>query len=140
MTPTAKTFIDSNILIYANDKDEPVKQSIAIQALDELWSNGAGSLSVQVLQEFYFNITRKIRKRIDKAEALAIVDEYSEWCGVTTAHEVQSAFRIENTAKISFWDALIVACAQKNGATRILSEDLQHGQIIAGIEIVNPFR
>lgn len=140
MTPTAKTFIDSNILIYANDKDEPVKQSIAIQALDELWSNGAGSLSVQVLQEFYFNITRKIRKRIDKAEARAIVDEYSEWCGVTTAHEVQSAFRIENTAKISFWDALIVACAQKNGATRILSEDLQHGQIIAGIEIVNPFR
>ena len=140
MTPTAKTFIDSNILIYANDKDESAKQSIAIRALDELWSNGTGSLSVQVLQEFYFNITRKIRKQIDKAEARAIVDEYSEWCGATTAHEVQAAFRIESTAKISSWDALIVACAQKNGATRILSEDMQHGQIIAGIEIVNPFR
>lgn len=64
---------------------------------------------------------------------------YSQWCGATTPHGVQSAFRIEREAKISFWDALIVACAHQNGATHILSEDMQHGQVIAGTTIVNPF-
>jgi predicted nucleic acid-binding protein len=140
MTDFARTFVDSNILIYANDTDERAKQKLAIEALDELWRHDTGAVSVQVLQEFYNVVTRKMKSRVSKEQAQKVVLLYSQWCGVTTAHEVQTAFRIESTAKISFWDALIVACAQKSGATRILSEDLQHGQIIAGIEIANPFR
>ena len=135
-----KTFIDSNILIYAFDDSDERKRKMANQVLSDLWSQDAGTLSVQVLQEFYTNVTRKIRNPIAKPTAHRVVNHYSKWCGATTAHEVQAAFRIESAALISFWDALIVACAQNNGATRILSEDMQHGQVIAGIAIVNPFR
>jgi predicted nucleic acid-binding protein len=139
MTTPFKTFIDSNVLIYAFDNSEEEKRLTANLALSKLWSEDSGSLSVQVLQEFYFNVTRKIRKPLAWQEARDIVDEYKDWCGITTVREVQAALRIEAEAKISFWDGLIVASAAQLGATRIFSEDLNHGQIIEGIEIVNPF-
>jgi predicted nucleic acid-binding protein len=72
--------------------------------------------------------------------AQEVVQLYSQWCGETTAREIQDAFRIESTAQISFWDALIVASALQSGANRILSDDLNHGQTISGIAIVDPFR
>jgi predicted nucleic acid-binding protein len=140
MSNPPKTFIDSNVLIYANDKDEVVKQRVAIEALDELWTTSSGVLSLQVLQEFYSVVTRKLIARDSRALAQELVQLYSQWCEETTAREIQAAFRIESIAQISFWDALIVASAAQCGATRILSEDLNHGQIIDGIEIVNPFR
>ena len=139
MNTAAKSFVDSNILIYANDKDEPAKQKLAIQVLDELWVKNSGVLSVQVLQEFYYNITRKIRKPLARSEARDVVEEYAIWCGATGVREVREALRIESSVRISFWDALIVASAVQRGATRIFSEDMNHGQIIEGIEIVNPF-
>jgi predicted nucleic acid-binding protein len=113
MTDPARTFVDSNILIYANGLDEPAKQKIAIRILEELWEHGSGIVSVQVLQEFYNVVTRKMKSRVSKEQAQKVVILYSHWCGVTTAQEVQAAFRIESEARISFWDALIVACAQK---------------------------
>jgi predicted nucleic acid-binding protein len=140
MSKPVKTFIDSNVLIYANDKDEVEKQRVAIKALDELWTTDSGVLSVQVLQEFYSVVTRKLKPRVSRALAQEVVQLYSQWCGETTAREIQDAFRIESTAQISFWDALIVASALQSGANRILSDDLNHGQTIAGIAIVNPFR
>jgi predicted nucleic acid-binding protein len=139
MTTPDKTFVDSNVLIYAFDESHEGKRRKANRTLIELWSGDAGALSVQVLQEFYWNVTRKIRKPLAKTEARDVVDEYAIWCGVTSIREVKAALRIETVAQISFWDALIVASADQCGATRILSEDLNHGQIIAGIEIVNPF-
>jgi predicted nucleic acid-binding protein len=140
MSKPVKTFIDSNVLIYANDKDEVEKQRVAIKVLDELWTTDSGVLSVQVLQEFYSVVTRKLKPRVSRALAQEVVQLYSQWCGETTAREIQDAFRIESTAQISFWDALIVASALQSGANRILSDDLNHGQTIAGIAIVNPFR
>jgi predicted nucleic acid-binding protein len=128
------------VLIYANDKDEVEKQRVAIKVLDELWTTDSGVLSVQVLQEFYSVVTRKLKPRVSRALAQEVVQLYSQWCGETTAREIQDAFRIESTAQISFWDALIVASALQSGANRILSDDLNHGQTIAGIAIVNPFR
>jgi len=139
MTPLTRTFIDSNILIYAFDESDSTKHFRANQALLELWSEDAGAVSVQVLQEFYWNVTRKIRVPLAKSAAQKVIDHYAIWCGITSAQEVKSALRIESQAQISFWDALIVASAIQCGATRILSEDLNHGQTIAGIEIVNPF-
>ncbi len=135
----AKSFVDTNVLVYAHDLDQKEKHLIARRVLIELMSNRSGVLSPQVLQEFYVNITRKVAKPLTKRAARAVVDDFSVWCIDTTAAEVATAFRIEDESKISFWDALICASALKSGAKVILSEDLNHGQKIAGIRIENPF-
>ena len=136
---SGKTFIDTKVLIYAHDIDAGAKHKIAKSVLRDLWSERTGVLSVQVLQEFYVNVTRKIAKPLSKDLARLVVSSYAIWCTETTSTEIASAFRIEDEARIGFWDALIVSSASKNGATRILSEDLNAGQRIAGILIENPF-
>jgi predicted nucleic acid-binding protein len=134
-----KTFVDTNVLIYAHDIDAKEKHAIAKQALGELWAARTGSLSTQVLHEFYVNATRKLSRPLTKKIARSVVDQYAKWCTETTAAEIAVAFRIEDEAQISFWDALICATALKTGAERILSEDLNAGQKIAGVRVVNPF-
>lgn len=134
-----KRFVDANVLVYAHDVDEPIKQKIAKQILRELWLSKAGTLSMQVLQEFYSVSTRKLKTRVSKSTARLVVEEYSQWCIETTPKEIAAAFRIQDTGNVNFWDALIVAAAVKSGATEILSEDMHGGQSIAGVRIVNPF-
>jgi predicted nucleic acid-binding protein len=136
---SAKTFVDTNVLIYAHDVDAPPKHKIANAVLRELWSERTGVLSLQVLQEFYVNVTRKISTPLSKESARLIVNSYAIWCMETTPAEMFSAFRIEDESRISFWDALIVSTAVRSGATRILSEDFNAGQRINGILIENPF-
>ncbi len=137
---TDKVFVDTNILVYAHDANAEAKREISANALRELWSSRSGVLSPQVLQEFYVNATRKISTPTSRDSARLIVNTYSVWCIDVTASEVAAAFRIEDEARIGFWDALIVASARKAGAKRIFSEDLNAGQIIAGVEIYNPLR
>jgi predicted nucleic acid-binding protein len=134
-----KTFVDTNILIYAHDVDAKGKHETAKSVLRELWSQRTGALSTQVLQEFYVNVTRKIAKPLSKAEARLVVNSYSIWCTEITPAELVAAFRIEDESRIGFWDALIVASAAKAGTARILSEDLNAQQMIAGIRVENPF-
>ena len=134
-----KSFVDSNVLIYAHDVDAGGKREIAVRLLDELWEEGTGTLSVQVLQEFYVNVTRKLARPLPKASARRVVEAYTIWAVGITPAEISSAFQIEDLARIGFWDALIVACARKSGASRILSEDLNAGRNIAGIRVENPF-
>jgi len=136
---SARTFIDTNVLIYAHDTDSGAKHEIAKTLLRDLWSERTGLLSVQVLQEFYVNVTRKISSPLSKDLARLVVSSYAIWCAETCPAEIALAFRIEDESRIGFWDALIVSSASKNGATRILSEDLNAGQRIAGILIENPF-
>ena len=136
---TGKTFIDTNVLIYAHDIDAHAKNEIAKAVLRELWSERTGVLSMQVLQEFYVNVTRKIASPLPKDSARNVVTSYAIWCMETTPAEISAAFRIEDDSQIGFWDALIVSSATKSGATRILSEDLNAGQRIAGILVENPF-
>jgi predicted nucleic acid-binding protein len=136
---SGKTFVDSNVLIYAYDSEAGTKHRIANSLLRELWEHRLGVLSLQVLQEFYVNATRKIGKPIPKSKAQVFVENYLSWCSDTTAQEISTAFRIEAESRINFWDALIVASAIKRGASRILSEDLHSGQRIAGVLIENPF-
>ena len=133
-----KTFVDTNTLIYAHDLDAKAKHEAAKRVLQELWSEQTGVLSMQVLQEFYVNVTRKPHP-ISKESARLVVSTYTIWCIDTTPAEISSAFRIEDEAHIGFWNALIVASAVKGGANRILSEDLNAGQIISGVRLVNPF-
>lgn len=136
-----RTFVDTNVLIYAHDVDAGRKHEIAKNLLRTLWSHRAGILSTQVLQEFYVNATRKIRKPLTKPEARSVVDTYAPWCvdGITTS-DLAAAFQVEDRARIGFWDALIVAVAARAGARRVVSEDLNAGQSIAGITIHNPFK
>lgn len=136
---SGKVFIDSNVLIYAYDLDAGTKQRQAEDILFGLRRERLGALSMQVLQEFYTNVTRKIKTPISKTVAREIVADFAYWCVETTPVEIGRAFQIEDEARIGFWDALIVAAAIRSGATRILSEDLNHGQSIAGILIENPF-
>jgi len=134
-----KTFVDTNILIYAHDVDTEAKHQIAKSLLGELWVQRTGALSMQVLQEFYVNVTRKIAKPISKDKARLVVNSYAIWCVETSSSEIATAFQIEDQYRIGFWDALIVAAAAKCRADRILSEDLNAGQVIAGMRIENPF-
>lgn len=134
-----RTFVDTNVLIYAHDVDAKSKHEAAKSALGELWGERNGVVSTQVLQEFYVNVTRKIPHPISKESARLVVSGYVIWCVDTTPAEISTAFRIEDEYRIGFWDALIVASALKSGANRILSEDLNAGQTIAGIRIENPF-
>jgi predicted nucleic acid-binding protein len=136
---SGKTFIDTNVLIYAHDIDARAKHETAKRVLRELWSERSGALSMQVLQEFYVNVTRKIPHPIPKKSARLVVSSYAIWCVETAPAEISAAFRIEDECRIGFWDALIVASALKSGASRILSEDLNAGQTIAGLRIENPF-
>jgi predicted nucleic acid-binding protein len=136
---SAKTFVDTNILIYAHDLDAKEKHLTAKEVLDELWANRTGVTSTQVLQEFYVNVTRKLNKPLSKKVARTVVNTYVIWCVDITPAEIAAAFRIEDEARIGFWDALICAAAIKSGAERILSEDLNAGQRIADIRIENPF-
>jgi len=134
-----RTFVDTNILIYAHDVDAKSKHETAKNLLAALWSQRTGFVSMQVLQEFYVNVTRKIASPLPKILARLVTNSYAIWCVETAPSEIASAFRIEDESGIGFWDALIVASAVKCGASRILSEDLNAGQMIAGVRIENPF-
>lgn len=136
---SAIVFVDTNILVYAHDADAGVKRDRAIGKLRQLWEDDTGRLSVQVLQEFYVNATRKLATRVARSTAREIVSAYGAWVREpTTAETVLRATDIAELVQISFRDALIVAAAEQVGAEQLLSEDLNDGQEIAGVRIVNP--
>ena len=135
-----RIFVDTNVLIYAHDQDAGKKHAVASKLVEELWENRLGVLSTQVLQEFYVNITKKIPKPIPKPVAAVYVERYFLWPVVRpSATTIRKGFEIERRDKLSFWDAMIVSAAFQAGAAKILSEDMNSGQIIAGITIVDPF-
>ena len=132
-------FVDSNILIYAHDLDAGLKRERAVATLCELWEAGTGRLSVQVLQEFYVNVTQKLATPVARATAREVVKTYGVWVRrATTVETLMRATEIADLARISFWDALIVASAEEVAAEVLLSEDFNEGQAIAGIKVVNP--
>ena len=135
-----RAFVDTNVLIYAYDLDAGRKHDIAARAMASLWEEGGGVLSIQVLQEFYVNVTRKIPIPLSPVQARGVVGAYASWIAKTTGMEtLLHASEIEERHQLSFWDSLIVASAHDAGADRILSEDFQPGQRIEGIVVENPF-
>jgi predicted nucleic acid-binding protein len=136
---SARTFVDTNVLIYAHDLDAGRKHERANAVLRELWSQRAGVVSTQVLQEFYVNVTRKISAPLPRELARVVVETYATWCMGISSADIAAAFRIEDQARIAFWDALLISTAVRSGAQRIVSEDFNVGQHIAGIVIENPF-
>ncbi len=135
-----KTFVDTNILVYAHDKDAGRKHEIARKVISELWESRLGLISTQVLQEFYLTLTRKIPAPLDRPTTRRILRNYFSWeVVINDPSLILQASEIEETYQISFWEALIVSAAFSKNATTILTEDLNHGQVIEGIEINNPF-
>jgi len=135
-----RTFVDTNILVYAHDLDAENKHKIAKETIFKLWESKLGVLSTQVFQEFYVTLTKKIPNPIDKVIVRRLIKRYFSWEVVINNPEIIiQASEIEENYKISFWDALIVSAAFSQNAATILTEDLNHGQYIEGIKIKNPF-
>jgi predicted nucleic acid-binding protein len=134
------TFIDTNVLVYANDPAEGPKYRTAIAVLDKLWRDGTGVLSTQVLQEFYRAATQKMRPPMSPEDARRLIADYGEWCSVhTDPLMLISASLLQQRHKLHWWDALIIEAAMRSGATTLLSEDMQDGQKFGTLTVRNPF-
>ena len=133
-------FVDTNVILYAVDSSEPEKQPVARAWLRTLWQARTGRLSIQILQEFYVNATR-LDRGLEPADARAVVDSLASWNPLPIDPSLLvAAWDIEDRFGFSFWDSLIVAAAQRTGCIHLLTEDLQDGQVIDGLTIVDPFR
>lgn len=133
-----RPFVDTNVWVYAHDRDEPAKQQAALELLSSL--GGSVSLSTQVLSEFYVAVTRKL------ATPLTAEAAEEQVANLAAAHVisadtalVQAAIALSRQSQLSFWDALIVRAAKKGGCDTLWTEDLSSGQTIDGVEIRDPF-
>ncbi len=136
-----RQFVDTNILLYAHDSSAGTKGDQARTLVEQLWETREGCLSVQVLQEFFVNVTRKIPKPLGAETAKEIVADLSRWhMHVPAADDVLGAISIHQHDSISFWDAMIVRSASEMGCAVLYSEDLNAGQEYSGVRVENPFQ
>lgn len=134
-------FVDTNVLVYARDASDPEKHAAARGWMEHLWATSSGRLSVQVLQEFYVTVTRKLRPGLPHDEARADVRDLVAWRPLRVDEAMlEAAWRVEDRFGLSFWDSQIVAAAQVAGCSTVLTEDLQHGLDIDGLQVADPFR
>jgi len=133
-------FVDTNVIVYAYDDSTGEKHRRARALMSELWDGRKGCLSLQVLQEFYVNITRKVIHPLEADLAGQIVEDLSAWKVHTPGvRDVLEAIRLHRKYQISFWDAMILQSARQAGCQLIWSEDLSHEQVYEGIRVINPF-
>lgn len=136
-----KVFVDTNVIVYAYDKDADKKHKIAASIMKDLWHSGLGIISTQVLQEFFVTLTNKIPKPLKVSVVRETVKRLSRWDVVLIdVDTIIRATEIQERYKYSFWDSLIIASAIGSGAKAIFSEDLADGQTIQGVIIKNPFK
>jgi predicted nucleic acid-binding protein len=136
-TPT-RSFIDTHILIYAEISDEPAKRKMALTAIKSLYETANAVLSTQVLQE-YCNVALKklkltpghIRSQLDFYETFEII--------TITPHMIRLGLDLHQTRNLAFFDAMVIASAQTAGCSAVLSENMNAGEMINGVKIVNPF-
>jgi predicted nucleic acid-binding protein len=139
--PLAKErcFIDTNVLVYADSGDEPVKQRIALTLLNQLRLNQKGVLSTQVLTEYCNVALNKLKlPHADIREQMQFWQQYE--VVQVTPDIIHAGLDLHQTRNLGFFDALIVAAAKTSGCTVLYSEDMNAGEMVNGVRIVNPFR
>ncbi len=137
---SARVFLDTNILVYAHDSGAGEKHELAAQLVSQIWENRSGSLSTQVLQEFYVSVRRKAAHPISVQQARTAVADYLTWNVVVNGGEsILGAVDLERLHRLSFWDALILQAALESESELLLSEDFQHGRRFGELRVVNPF-
>ena len=133
-----RTFFDTNVLIYTDDLSNFLKQKRALEVLNQHKLAKTGVLSLQVLQEYFVTVTRKYG--VDPGVARRKIELFATFDVVEPAlSDVLAAVDLHRLRHLSYWDALIVHTAKQAGCLVVLSEDMQHGQVIDGVRIVNPF-
>lgn len=136
---SVRSFFDTNVLIYTDDKAAPAKQRRALELLAEHRRDRSGVVSLQVLQEYFVTVTRKLR--VDAVLARRKVELMAEFhVASPELSDVLGAIDLHRLHAINFWDALIVRSAKQAGCSVLYSEDMQGGRDIDGVRIVNPFR
>jgi predicted nucleic acid-binding protein len=139
--PQVCYFLDTNILVYAFDRSAGQKRALAVQRVESCWEHENGGISIQVLQEFFVTVTRKIATPLDHQTARQVVADLAQWrFHAPGASDLLHAIDLQRDYRLSFWDAQIVQSAASLGCGQLLSEDFNHGQLYAGVQVVNPFR
>jgi len=137
---TELVFVDTNVFVYRFDAGKPEKQKAADAWVARLWETHSGRLSFQVLREFYVTVTRKLPNQLETEAARNVARALLAWKPAACSDRIMgSAWEIEDRYSISLWDALIVAAAREQACTILLTEDLQDGQVLAGVRVTNPF-
>jgi predicted nucleic acid-binding protein len=135
-----KVFVDTNILVYAHDRSAGRKHDRARALLQEIWEEGSGVISTQVLQELCVSLQKKAAPPLPIDELRRIVQDFLSWeVVVNTPDAVLQALDLESRFRISFWDALILQAAESAGSALLYSEDLSAGQTFGSVRVVNPF-
>ncbi len=136
---SARSFFDTNILIYADDRTAPTKQRRALDLVAEHRLAGTGVVSLQVLQEYFFTATRKLG--VDPKIVRRKVELLAEFAVATPdVADILAAIDLHRLHGFSFWDALVIRAAKQSGCSVLLTEDLQDTREIDGVQIVNPFQ
>lgn len=135
----ARSFFDTNVLVYTDDKAAPAKQRRALDLIAEHRRARTGVVSLQVLQEYFVTVTRKLhldpRIARRKVELIAEFDVASP-----EGADILAAIDLHRLHGVSFWDALVLRAAKQAGCSILLSEDMQGNREIDGVQIVNPFQ
>jgi predicted nucleic acid-binding protein len=135
---SARSFFDTNVLVYADDKAAPAKQRRALELVAERRRAGTGVVSMQVLQEYFVTVTRKLH--VDPSIARRKVELLAEFdVAMPEVADVLAAIDLRRLHRFSFWDALVLRAAKQSGCDILLSEDLQEAREVDGVRIVNPF-
>lgn len=133
-------FVDTNVLVYAHDRSAGRKHEQARALLEALWEGQNGRLSIQVLQEFYVTVTRKVANPMTPAGAAQIIRYLGAWQPHTPQlDDILAAIQMQTRYQISFWDALIIQSANRLHCALVWSEDLNAGQLFSGVRVQNPF-
>lgn len=135
-----REFVDTNVLLYAYDATAGDRHDRAVDLVSRLGRSRIGAVSVQVLQEFYVNAVKKIARPLTPEFARERIRAFSSWTVHSpTAADVVAASELSELNTISFWDAMIVRSSSVLDCTTLWSEDLNAGQVVAGVSIRNPF-
>lgn len=138
---TALVFVDTNVLVYARDPRDPVKQAAARAWMESLWRERTGRISTQVLNEYYQTATRKLRPAIDPHLAWSDVQLMLAWKPqAIDAQLLVEGHALESRYRLGWWDSLIVAAAARQSCSVLLSEYLQDGMEFGGVRVLNPCR